>query len=141
MELSVHRDTLTSGTDHSEGFSLGTLLIDGAYFCETVEDEDRQLELGNGKIYGKSAIPRGRYKVELYVSPKHGLVPLLIDVPGFKFIEIHKANRAEDLLGCIGIGAERTICGVRNCSYVMARLIQELEKSIHRGEEVYITVT
>ena len=140
MELNIHRDTLTQATDLGEGFSLGKLHIDGEYFCETLEDEDRQLEQGNGKVYGKSAIPRGRYEIELYLSPRHGLVPMLQDVPGFKYIEIHKANRSEELLGCIGVGAERTARGVRNCSYTLATLIQKIQLSIHREEKVYITV-
>ena len=140
MEILLERDVFETATNGAEGYSLGKLSINSRYFCETVEDEDRRLEDGNGKVYGKSAIPRGRYEVELYQSPKHGLVPLLRDVPGFKYIEIHKANRAEDLLGCIGVGAERFQCGVRNCAYIMTMLVQAIREALLCKEKVFITV-
>ena len=140
MEILVERDAFSPARDGQEGFTQGKLYINGRYHCETVEDEDRHLENGNGKIYGKTAIPRGRYEVDLYNSPKHGTVPLLKDVPGFKYIEIHKANRAEDLQGCIGVGAERFQYGVRNCAYVLTLLVQAVREARFNQEKVYITV-
>ena len=141
MEILVERDVFSPPLDGREGFTQGKLYIDGRYHCETVEDEDRMLETnGNGKVYGKSAIPRGRYEVELYNSPKHGMVPLLKNVPGFKYIEIHKANRAEELLGCIAVGAERIAYGVRNCAYVLTLLVQAVREATLNREKVFITV-
>ena len=140
MEIEVIREPSVPEADGAEGYTLGQLFINGKFHCETLEDEDRHLEDGNGKLYGKSAIPRGRYEVELYNSPKHGLVPLLKDVPGFKYIEIHKANRAEQLLGCIAVGAERHQYGVRNCAYVLTRLVQLIREAMLNQEKVFITV-
>lgn len=52
-------------------------------------------------------IPEGTYKAELYQSPKFGLVPLLKDVPGRFYIEIHKGNLEKDSTGCILVGMGR----------------------------------
>jgi hypothetical protein len=58
---------------------------------------------------GRSCIPTGTYRAELYASPKHGTVYMLQGVPGRSDVEIHAANFAGDsdmgwkceLLGCI----------------------------------------
>jgi hypothetical protein len=59
-------------------YTIGKLYIDGVYFCDTIEDTDRGLYQGQSletikkiKVYAKTAIPRGTYKVTLnIVSPK-----------------------------------------------------------------------
>jgi hypothetical protein len=51
-------------------------------------------------------IPAGTYKVLLYESPHFGREVPLIDVPGREYIEIHPANYAEQLKGCIAVGRE-----------------------------------
>jgi len=54
----------------------------GTFRWYTLEDKDRKLEEGGIKITGGTAIPKGRYKVELDWSPKRkGLVPFLRNVP------------------------------------------------------------
>lgn len=52
-----------------------------------------------------SCIPSGIYEFVKYMSPKHGfMVWEAQNVPGRKNIEIHPANLASELLGCIGVG-------------------------------------
>ena len=51
-----------------------------------------------------SCIPIGYYNVEKYNSPKHGDVWQIMNVPNRSNIEIHPANLASELLGCIGVG-------------------------------------
>ena len=53
-------------------YTEGKLYIDGAYFCDTLEDTDRGLdqsmsefEINRRKIYGQTCIPSGEYKVIL----------------------------------------------------------------------------
>lgn len=82
-------------------------MVGSEFICHSLEDVDRDLnsdmaiiEIANRKVFGKTAIPYGRYEFEWYLSPRHGWVPLLMDVPGFSMIEIHAANSAEELLGC-----------------------------------------
>ena len=136
----VLRDVCSVGCKASEGFSLGRIYADSSYIGFTLEDEDRRLEEGNEKVYGRTAIPLGRYKMSLYQSPKHGLVPLLHDVPGFTYIEIHKANEADELLGCIAVGRDRTEVGVRNCAPILNRIVAMMEQAADEGRDVFCVV-
>lgn len=78
-------------------YTIGHLYIDGNYYCDVLEDTDRGLssdmteeEIQKIKIYGKTAIPKGRYKIEVTYSPKFKRhLPLLIGVKGFSGIRIH----------------------------------------------------
>jgi hypothetical protein len=94
----------------------GEMLLDGVHECWTLEDRSRRLhadmplaQLVATKVYGETAIPTGRYALELYDSPKHGPDTLqLVGVPGFTNSQIHAANKAEELNGCIAVGNDRT---------------------------------
>ena len=78
---------------------------EGKFRWYTMEDKDRKLEEGGVKIPGQTAIPRGRYKLELGWSPKRrGLVPFLRGVPQFTDIQVHVANTPDDVEGCVGVG-------------------------------------
>jgi len=137
VELILVRDTFSKESETgAEGFTLGTLSQDGKKLCETLELEDRHLETGGEKIHGRTAIPRGRYRLELYNSPKHGEVALLQGVPNFEYVEIHSANKASDLLGCIGVGEFRSSSGVYKCA-AMVRLVARIVKA---SDEVFLTV-
>lgn len=133
MKLTLIRDTFEVEKDGREGFTLGVLYEGTRKICFTLEDQDRKLEEGNGKVYGKSAIPLGEYELELYNSPKHGMVPLLKNVPGFKYVEIHKANKAEELLGCIAVGAIRLPTGVQMCATPLQEIVELMLKA--KGKE------
>jgi hypothetical protein len=128
-----------------EGYTLGEIrygVLDSPRICYTVEDEDRRLEEGNGKIYGKSAIPTGRFQLTRYQSPKRGSECILLNaVPGFSGVEIHAANHAEELLGCIAVGIEPLPDGVRNCKPALQSLIGELVRLTMAGISVFLNVT
>ena len=81
----------------------------------------------NRKIYGKTAIPKARYKIDkTTVSPKfskypfymevcQGKLPRLKNVKGFDGILIHVAAgpKGADLLqGCIGVGENCIVGGL-----------------------------
>src|SRR5690349_18869896 len=57
---------------------------------------------------GISCIPKGIYTVKKFMSLKHGLCFLIMDVPGRSMCEIHAANFSRQLLGCIAPGKEHT---------------------------------
>lgn len=78
-------------TDHG---IFGHLTLDNGFNCVTLERHD-------------IAIPQGTYKVTLYDSPIHGVVPLLQGVPGRTDIEIHEGNWEFNSKGCILVGASR----------------------------------
>lgn len=84
------------------------------FVCYSLEDLDRELhsgmstkEIRSKKIYGHTAVPYGRYEMKWYDSPKHGRVPQLVGVKGFSYVQIHSANWATQLLGCIAPGTSR----------------------------------
>lgn len=80
--------------------------------CSTLEDKDRGLlqtmtldEIRAIKIQDETAIPYGTYRVGLYMSSRfHRLVPILINVPAYDFIEIHPGNDEYDTHGCVLLG-------------------------------------
>lgn len=95
-------------------YTIGRLYVDGTYFCDTLEDKVRDLAKEK-KVYGKTAIPSGTYRVTLNVrSPRfasrkqyafcNGYLPRLLDVPDFEGVLIHIGNTAEDTEGCILVG-------------------------------------
>lgn len=115
MKLLLKRDIKT------KDFTLGTLYIDDVEFCKTVEDVIR---MPNEKIFGKTAIPTGEYKVIInYSNHFKKELPLLIDVKGFEGIRIHSGNTAEDTNGCIIIGKKRTLNGVLMSRIAMTELM------------------
>lgn len=86
----------------SEVATIGDMLIDGKFLCNTLEDKVRD----NGqKIAGKTAIPYGRYEVVTSMSNRFGkLLPLLLEVPNFSGVRIHSGNTSNDTEGCILVG-------------------------------------
>lgn len=122
--------------------NLGKLFVDGKLLGQTLEDQDRHLEDGGEKIHGETAIPRGRYKVQLSFSRRfQRTMPEVLDVPEFKGVRIHGGNTEEDTEGCPLLGAVRTQTGVAQCGGVNQRLINLIEAAEIRGEEVYLEVT
>ena len=88
-------------------YTIGKLYIDGKYFCDTLEDQVRDLAKER-KIPGRTAIPAGVYEVIVNISPRfRRKLPRLLDVPGFDGILIHRGNTAEDTSGCILVGENR----------------------------------
>lgn len=76
--------------------------------CDTLEDRYRE---PGKKVYGKTAIQPGRYKIEVTFSPsfKKRMV-LLHDVPEFTGIRMHWGRTADNSQGCILVG-ERQVPG------------------------------
>ncbi len=128
MEILVKRLYKTSA------YTIGKMYIDGQYLCDTVEDTDRGLtqtmtsqQIAVKKVYGKTAIPAGRYKVTLTFSNKFKRVlPLVNDVIGFLGIRIHAGNTADDSLGCIIVGENKIKGGVVNSKVTLERLMAKL---------------
>jgi len=126
----------------AENFTLGKLYLDNVYFCETCEDEDRHLETGSQeKVYGRTAIPRGRYRIVTSYSHKFNKVlPEVLDVPEFSGIRIHGGNRAEDSLGCILVGRVRTSTGVAQCADSVRRIIEAIDDAAELGIDSYLEI-
>lgn len=97
LELEIVRHTFNdSKATGGEENNIGDFYIDGQFFCYSLEDKIRF-----EKVYGKTAIPDGRYKVVLTVSNRFKrLMPLLLDVPNYSGVRIHGGNTAENSHGC-----------------------------------------
>ena len=139
-------------------YTIGLLYVKGRYFSATLEDTDRGLlqtmpleEIRRIKIKGKTAIPKGTYKIMLTVSEKFknrawakpygGLVPLLVDVPGYSGIRIHPGNTAADTDGCILPGQNLQPGKVLNSTVTYRKLMDEYLYPAHlAGEEIIITI-
>lgn len=62
MKLKVERRFL------KPGYTIGRLEVDGKYFCDTLEDQVRDLSREK-KVPGQTAIPAGKYEVIVNISP------------------------------------------------------------------------
>ena len=112
-------------------YTIGKMFINGEYFCDTLEDTDRGLantmplsQIQAEKRKGTTAIPTGRYLMELTVSPRFGrTLPILIGVKGFDGIRIHRGNSHEDTEGCILVGENKAVGKVLNSANTEQQLM------------------
>lgn len=131
MEIELQREKSQADFTH------GQILIDGKPECFIVEDVVRD----GPKVYGKTAIPAGRYRVIITHSPRFKRpLPLLLDVPGFEGVRIHPGNTAKDTEGCLLPGIVKTAKGVANSRLAFSRLFKKIEAALKAGEEVWITI-
>lgn len=134
MKLRLERSFLKAA------YTVGRLEVDGAYFCDTLEDRVRDLSREK-KVPGETAIPAGTYEVIVNVSPRFKRkLPRLLDVPGFEGILIHRGNTAADTAGCILVG-ENKVAGqvIRSTPYEL-RLTEMIEQAQAAGETVLLEV-
>lgn len=121
-------------------YTIGRLFVDGKYFCDTLEDRCRDLDKEE-KVMHETAIPEGIYEVIVNVSAKFKRkLPLLLDVPHFSGIRIHRGNTDKDTSGCILVGENKQPGRVINSTGYELRLTELVEKAMLAGEEIIITV-
>lgn len=122
-----------------EDYTVGRLFIDDEYICNTLEDKVRDLST-ESKVYSKTAIPEGTYRVVLNIkSPKYsqrksydwcgGYLPRLLNVPHFEGILIHAGNTAEDSAGCILVGENKEKGKLLNSMATLKRLYERLREA------------
>lgn len=89
----------------NENSTEGNLYINGKWFCNTIEDKVRAktgLWRRALKIYGKTAIPYGRYPVMVTWSNKFNrMLTGVFNVPDFEGIRIHNGTSEMSSAGCI----------------------------------------
>lgn len=121
-------------------YTIGRLFIDEKYFCDTLEDKVRDL-LKERKVKGATAIPAGRYQIVLTYSPRFKrILPLLLDVPYFTGVRIHRGNTHKDTEGCILVGYNREVGKVLDSAATEQKLMAVLQNTANRGEKIYITI-
>lgn len=142
-----------------DAYSIGYLYVDEVYECDTIEDKDRGLnqlmsidEIKKIKVYGETAIPKGRYIVRMdIVSPKYnaipwyrdnfgGRMPRLESVKGFEGILFHPGNTALDSYGCIIVGQNKQKGKVLNSRVTFSKLWKKFNDAYKRRETIYLTI-
>lgn len=111
MEMIVRRSF------EGSAYTVGHLYIEERYFCDTLEPPVRELPAvcpwtvrGETcrcaeKVWGSTAIPRGRYSVAVYYSRKfRARMVGVLRVPHFSGILLHQGNTVKDTAGCILVG-------------------------------------
>lgn len=119
-------------------YTIGKLSIDGHYFCDTLEDSVRPAGV---KIPGRTAIPAGKYQIEITESIRFNrLMPIIKDVPGFSGVRIHSGNTAEDTEGCILVGFNRVKGKVLDSRKTFQKLFKILIVAVRGGETLEVEI-
>lgn len=106
----------------------GEITIDGVWAAWTLECPETKYPAPY------HCIPAGTYKITLYPSPKFGrLMPLLMDVPGCPYPEIHYGNYPLNYEGCIGVGTMRSEDAIWNTREKFDVLFPRIEAAV-KGE-------
>lgn len=143
MELTLTRKWF------SEKSTIGILSVNNKFFCNTLEDIDRNLdssmseqEIAKIKVKGITAIPTGRYEVAMTFSERfQQYMPLLLNVKGFAGIRMHVGNTSEDTEGCILVGMyDPNIYDKIVTSKVTYEKLLKLIRSVEKTEKIYITI-
>ena len=112
VQLHLVRERSVNGT------TLGALFVRGEWYCWTLEDQVREQPgrpVASWKVPGQTAIPAGDYTLIVTPSKRFGRpLPLLVKVPGFEGIRIHRGNRKDDTEGCLIVGFGRAAEAVTN---------------------------
>lgn len=127
--------------DLQPNHTKGTLCY-GDWSCCTLEDTVRDInkdgdldDYGEGKVYGRTAIPYGKYKYYKAKSPKRGYDVIWIeDVDGFKWVQIHPGNTVYHSKGCILVGYRRDGDKI----YESKKAFEDLMKLVPTKGEIHI---
>ena len=129
----------------AQDYTIGSRLVDGVKFCDTLEDTDRGLkssmtlqEIKANKVKGKTAIPTGIYHVDMdtvsprlknksYAKPYGGRVPRLQGVKGFDGVLIHPGNTADDTEGCIIVGRNTEVGKLTDSKATYCKLFEMMD--------------
>jgi hypothetical protein len=121
-------------------YTIGILFVNGKVFSNTLEDtirdinKDGKFNNGEYKISNETAIPYGEYEVVVSYSPKFKReLPLLLNVPNFNGIRIHRGNSNKDTSGCILVGENTQVGKVLNSSkyeQLLVKLLKDCKEKI-----------
>lgn len=143
MQLLLQRRPTVKAT------TLGEMFLDGKFFCFTLEDQVREVAgkpVSEWKVSGETAIPAGRYLLELVDSGRFGPDTLsLKNVPGFENIRIHSGNDDADTEGCLLVGntllpSEDDGGNILESRAALTRLKASVNPEVKSGRQVWITV-
>jgi hypothetical protein len=142
MELQLKREIFTDIS------TIGSLTIDGKFECYILEDKDRGInntltleQILRVKVYGKTAIPYGRYEIDWTMSARFKvMMPILLNVVGYSGIRIHKGNTEIDSLGCLLCGTRKKNNMVTESTLATRNLYAKIESAKKQGQRIFITI-
>jgi len=149
MEIILKRDTFTNKS------TIGTLTVNGAFFCYVLEDFDRGLkdtmsldEINKLKVHGQTAIPYGVYKIVVTKSERFSAMkgkpvylPILLNIKGYAGVRIHTGNRPEDTEGCLLPCTTKSLNLGIGSTLAFNKLNDKINNALKVGENVIITIT
>jgi hypothetical protein len=130
---------------HNKTSTEGNLLVDANWFCHTIEDVVRAKPnewKPSLKVYGKTAIPYGRYQVLVTYSNrfKRDLTAVL-NVPDFEGIRIHNGVNETSSAGCIIVSYKAAKGKLINERNAMNDLCNKVQAATKAGKKVWLTIT
>lgn len=130
-----------------ENYCIGELYVNSVFFCNILEDKIIDLnkngtfDCGELKIKGHTAIPYGTYEVDVTYSPKFKReLPILLNVPHFEGIRIHRGNTPNDTEGCLIPGENKEIGKVLNSTKYEVELTKLLKQTKLKKEKITIKI-
>lgn len=127
--------------------TYGEWFINGMEFCLSLEDRVRESPgrpWHKGlKVYGKTAIPAGRYRLTLEDSPHFGPNTITInEVPNYEGVRVHSGVTILDTLGCVLLGDRKTSFGIAGGinHQILRNLKARIQAALDDGEDVWLTV-
>lgn len=134
MEITVKRNYFR------DTYTIGAIQVNGKYQMDTLEPRAINWQKEQ-KVAGKTAIPEGRYRVQIaYSKTFKRKMPYLQNVPNFVGVMIHTGNTAKNTRGCILVGKNTTVGTLTESRIHFNRLYAQIEEAIDSGEEVWVTV-
>lgn len=132
-------------------YTIGGFYADMKRLCDVLEDPVRTLvdlnndgdfnDEGEGKIYGQTAIPSGRYIVTVSMSPKLGRrLPMIHGVYGYVGIRIHGGENQYWTEGCPLVGENKKRGQLVNYDYWENYIVNLIDQATAEGKETYITI-
>lgn len=140
-------------------YTVGRMSIDGTFICNTMEDVDRGLDDGmqdwmirNKKIPNVTAIPTGRYKIDMdtvsskfskypfYMEVCQGKLPRIKNVRGFDGILIHCGVDHSNSSGCILVGMNTKVGKLTDSKETFKKIYALMKEAHDNGETIYITI-
>lgn len=130
MNLKLIRNNFTNE------YTEGKLYLNGVYFCDILENPDRGLDsnmsldvISKLKVYGKTCIPYGEYKVAITMSTKFKkLMPLIYPIKCFYGVRIHPGHTVKDTKGCLLVGKKLNDGTLTNSQEIFDELFNKLDK-------------
>lgn len=139
-------------------YTIGHFLWEGEKLFNTLENKDRGLddsmtysELRNRKIYGKTAIPTGKYIVSFDVVPTWSNMrkfvvckefdfrfPKIQNIKCFDGVYIHNGKDENDTLGCPLVGENKVVGQLVNSQECIRKIMRLAKENNYQDVELII---